>query len=226
MKEVQVFRNHVYKLNGVEPPRIENKSYLTDSEGKAVVSLSGTPVDLRLWATKKNFVPLHAMWAKQFQSDGDQIPDKFTFHLQHGTTIGGIVKNENGEPIEGVKVEVLDRAVEQSHVATLNTKPGKRPVMSHWLAEGESAVFTDKRGRWSLGNVSSDKSLVFDNNRGDRFFEDDTADRDLQTRFLLRLSHPKYVGDSKWGRLQFKQDITDESIRNQTARIVMKRGGS
>lgn len=225
MQDVQVFRNHAYQPKGVEQPRIENKTYLTDSDGKAVISLSGTSLDLRLWATKKNFVPLHAMWAKSFQSDGDRIPDTFTFQLRPGTTIGGLIKNEKGEPIEGVKVEVLDRAVEQLHALPLD-QPGKRPVMSQMLAEGESAVFTDKDGRWSLGNVSSDKGLAFDDNQGERFFDDDIVDRDPHTRFLLRLTHPDYVGGSKWGRLQFKQDITDESLRNQTATIVMQRGGN
>ncbi len=214
MKGVKVFRNHVYKLEGVERPKIENDNFWTDSEGTAVVTLSGTSVDLRLWATKKNFVPLHAMWAKQFQSDGEQIPDEFTFQLQHGTTIGGVVTNEKGEPIEDVTVEVLDRAAERFHVATINVKPGKRPMISQWLAEDESAILTDARGRWELGNVPPEKMLEFDN---------DTRDRHLRPRILLRLSHPKYVSDSKWGRLQSEQNITDELLRNQTATIIMKR---
>ncbi len=117
---------------------------------------------------------------------------------------------EKGEPIEDVTVEVLDRAAERFHVATINVKPGKRPVISQWLAEDESAILTDARGRWELGNVPPEKML-------------DIRDRHLRPRILLRLSHPRYVGDSEWGRLQSEQNITDESLRNQTATIVMKR---
>ena len=68
----KVFRNHVYKREGETRPKIENKFYWTNSKGEAAVALSGQSVDLRIWAAKANFIPLHAMWAKQFQSDGDQ----------------------------------------------------------------------------------------------------------------------------------------------------------
>ncbi len=111
----RVFRNHVFKPTGANQVpagarlvQIENKDYLTDAGGNAAVDLSGTSVDLRLWVTKAGFVPLHAMWAKQFQSDGDLIPEEFTFQLEHGTEIGGVVVDKEGEPTKGVKVEVRD----------------------------------------------------------------------------------------------------------------------
>ena len=161
LQGAEVFRNHVYERAGVERPRIENKVYLTDAGGMAVVSLSGTSVDLRLWASKEGFVPLHAMWAKQFQSDGDRIPKEFTFRLDRGTEIGGVVVDESGGPIEGVKVEVQDQTADRFATITPD-EPGRHPVRSYSLADGADAIATDEQGRWKLGNVPPDEDLVFD----------------------------------------------------------------
>jgi beta-lactamase regulating signal transducer with metallopeptidase domain len=229
LKGAQVFRNHVYKPKDSDRPKIENKNYLTDADGKAIVALSGTSVDLRLWARKTNFIPLHAMWAKQFQTDGDRIPAEFTFQLQLGTEIGGIVRNEQGEPIEGVKVEVMD-ATAQNPV-TLN-EPGKRPVRDCYLAEDEDVV-TDTQGRWKLGNVPPEESLVFTFN--DPFILNAAHDELSKPKLLVRLSHPDYTdvandahytnvnGWKEWGRLQQSQQVTHESLRDQSAVFVLKR---
>jgi hypothetical protein len=216
IKGVKVFRNHVFNPGGEERPKIENKDYRTNAKGEAVVALSGKSVDLRLWVEKNNFTPLHAMWAKKFQADGDQIPAEFTFQLEHGTRIGGIIKNEQGEPIEGVKVEVLDMTANSP--ATLPSKPGKRPVRSRWLAEGEDVV-TDARGRWKLGNVPSDKTLVKDHRRSGQLFPRILS----QPKIALRLSHPDYAYDKEWGKLEREQGVTHELLRDQTATIVMKK---
>ncbi len=221
LKGIKVFRNHVYEREGAERPQIENKDYWTDAQGKALVALSGKSVDLRIWARKANFIPLHAMWAKQFQSDGDQIPAEFTFQLQPGTVIGGIVENEEGEPIEGVKVEVRDQTVDGS--TRQPVVPGIRPVRDHYLAGGKEAVFTNAQGRWVLGNVPPERSLVF---RRDLL---PLMKRPKPPRIALRLTHPDYTGDHEWdslhkkGSLQVQQRVTHESLRDQTATIVMKR---
>ena len=101
------------------------------------------------------------MWAKEFQSDGDQIPAEFTFRLERGTEIGGSVVDEQGKPIRGVKVEVKDRTAEGFHYIHAQKKPGQRPVRPYSLAEGAEAIVTDERGHWKLGNVPPDKDLVF-----------------------------------------------------------------
>jgi hypothetical protein len=186
MKGVRIFRNHVYKPEGVERSKIESKSYRTDAAGKTVVALSGTSVDLRLWARKQNFVPLHAMWAQKFQTDGDHIPQEFTFRLERGTKIGGIVRNEKGEPIEGVKVEVIDETAKR-FAATPIGRPGQRPVRSYWF----DAIFTDAQGRWTLGNIPPEESPVFTKAAEDS--------RHPLQKITLRLSHPDYVDDSESG---------------------------
>jgi hypothetical protein len=221
MQGAHIFRNHVYKPDGTNQVKIENRNYLTDAEGKAVVHLSGTSVDLRLWATKTGFVPLHAMWAKEFQSDGDQIPKEFTFRLGRGTEIGGVVVNQQGEPIEGVKVEVRDRTAARFHLVPIEKKPGLRPVRSYSLAEGAEAIVTDTHGRWKLGNVPPDEDLIFVA-PGPAYPLLGPPEPLLEIELHLR--HPDYISDEiGWGDLQRRQGITLKSVRDQTAKIVLLR---
>ena len=181
----KVFRNHVYAKEGEIRPQIENEEYLTGANGEAVVALSGKTVDLRLWVAKSKYAPLHAMWAKKFQSDGDDIPKEFTFRLLAGTRIGGIVKNESGEPIQGVKIEVQNAAAQQP--LPPRPIPGRRPVPSAWLAEGDDLV-TDVNGRWQLDNAPPDKTEYYDPRFGRYVMHADT-----QPSFLVRLTHPEYT---------------------------------
>jgi hypothetical protein len=74
-------------------------------------------------------------------------------------------------------------------------------------------VITDAHGRWQLDNVPPDKVLVFD---------PPLAQNRLDLRIALRLSHLDYVNDKVWGGLQQEQGVTHESLRDQTATIVMK----
>ena len=216
-----VFRNHVYQPDGTDKPKIENQDYLTDADGKALIRLSGTSVDLRLWVRKTGFVPSHAMWAKQFQSDGDQVPEEFTFRLTRGTEIGGVVVDEKAAPIEGVKIEVKDQTAGRFHLIPVPKKPGQRPVRDVSLAEGEQAVVTDMRGHWRLGNVPPDEDLIFVSRvpAGNLF-----GPPEPPLEIVLHLSHPDYISNEVgWGELQRSQGVTLKSLRELTARIVLRR---
>ena len=64
--------------------------------------------DLRLWARKDGYVPLFAIWwLEKEPALAGEFPEEFTYHLQKGTILGGIVKNDDGQPIEGVKIGKL-----------------------------------------------------------------------------------------------------------------------
>jgi RNA polymerase sigma factor (sigma-70 family) len=221
MAGAHVFRNHVYKPDGTNQVKIENMDYSTTADGKAVINLSGTSVDLRLWAKKSGFVPLHAMWATQFQSDGDQIPMEFTFQMGRGTEIGGVVVSEQGAPIEGVKVEVRDRTADSFHLVRIEKRLGQRPVRSNSLAEGAEAIVTDARGRWKLDNVPPDEELIaVPPGPADRRLEPPKPPLEIE----LHLSHPDYISDDMgWGDLQHRQGITLRSLRDQSAKIVLIR---
>ncbi len=207
-----VFRNYVHMPEGAEQRKIENETYRTDAEGNTRVKLPGRNIDLRLFVSRQGFVPLHAMWAPQLQSDGHQIPDEFTFPMQSGTRIGGVVKNERGEPIAGVHVEVKDQTATQFHLSN-STAPGVRPVRSMWLAEHDNKVVTDDQGRWELDSVPADEDLRF--RRGERIA------LGLRPKLQLKLSHPDYESSETWGDLQSDREVDLKSLRDQAAVHVM-----
>ncbi|MCC7337106.1 MAG: hypothetical protein IT422_18595 [Pirellulaceae bacterium] len=206
-----VFRNHVFEFEK-DKAHIENQHYPSDASGKALVTLSGTSVDLRLWVTLDGYVPLHAMWAKKFHSDGDKIPDQFTFTMQSGTEIGGMVVDEAGAPIAGAIVEVQEPAVGGLAFGVGRDQPGIRPVRNHYLAEGETALITDVNGRWTLRNVPSDSQL------------DAPELLPLQQgpKLALRVTLPGQEKDERgYGRLQREQGISHASLRDKSAKFVV-----
>ena len=186
-----------------EQPFKGKRDYVCDARGQAVVELPQTFDDLRIWAGSDGYVPMFASWIQKFQVDGHLVPEEFTFQLPQGTLIGGFIKNEDGQPITGARVEVSrvwEGGIEE-------VKP--RPHISNRLATGSnyhiypSARITDAQGRWSLDNVPA-------------------AGDEIEVR--VSLSHPDYVDDLSWGGLQREQNVTTESLRTGTATIVMPRG--
>jgi hypothetical protein len=96
---------------------------------------------LRLHTRCDGYIPLFTHWEELDENP----PDTFSIKLTKGTTVGGIVKNEDGQPIVGAKVEVM---MVQDFRETQ-----KRTCYTHWLAEGDDARTTDAEGRWTLDNV-------------------------------------------------------------------------
>ena len=224
IRDVRIFQNYVRVIPDPNRSdtfaRIENATQFTDDSGMTKLKLADTPKDLRIWASRPGFVPLHAMWAKQFQSDGDQIPEQFTFKLVRGTKIGGVVIDEQGDPIAGVKIEVRDQTAFRFHEIP-PSKPGMRPVRSYSLAERDDALVTDSAGRWMLDNVPSNENLVFEVNDqdGPQF-----GPANPRHEIELRLSHPDYdPAMQEWGKLQSEQGITLKDLRTQFARLVINR---
>jgi len=176
-------------------PTKGNRDYICDDDGRVFVELPQAVDILRLWATAPGYVGLFANWGPKKQLNDVIIPDEFTFRLEKGTVIGGVVRNEDNQPIEGAKVAVM-----------LVTRPGDEvrnlPFPTTWLPEGSEARVTDAEGRWSIDNVPA----------GD----------DVEVRVLL--THPDYVSDYVWGKLQNEQSVTTKSLRERTGVIVMPRG--
>jgi uncharacterized GH25 family protein len=121
-----------------------NLDYICDAEGKVSVALPKEVQILRLWGSLDGHVALFANWGSGTDDVLPSLPEEYTFRLEKGTLIGGIVKNEDGEPIPGAKVEVM-----------LVDRPAlvERPVPNTWLATEDAALVTDAKGRWTLNNV-------------------------------------------------------------------------
>jgi uncharacterized GH25 family protein len=152
---------------------------------------------LRLWADHEGYVPLFVQWWPEQQPNGPEAPQEFTFKLTKGETIGGIVANDDAEPIQGATVEVMCD-VGDGRAAELSGKP----IVSIWLSSGSDAVKTDARGRWTLNNVPAGAKV----------------------RLTLKVSHPEYISDDIWGGIQKKQLISEQMLRDQIAIVTLTKG--
>jgi hypothetical protein len=149
-----------------------NRDFFTDPEGKAAISLPASLDILRLFAAKPGHIGMFANWDKNMTPDGHLIPETFTFRLEKGSTIGGTVVDEDGKPIEGVRISAM-----------LEIDPrrsdGKWPTWNSWLTNEDAHCVTRADGRWSLDNVPP-------------------ADVEV----ALMLQHPRFVSDYGWSRLK------------------------
>ena len=88
------------------PSRMPTGDYVSDEHGQVRVELPEDIYIFRLWARAKGYVPLFAHWEEDDNPE-KSLPAEFTFRLQTGTVIGGVVRDSDGEPIKGVSVEVM-----------------------------------------------------------------------------------------------------------------------
>jgi beta-lactamase regulating signal transducer with metallopeptidase domain len=204
LRDTSVFANVGSRESG--KPVIVNRKYFCDAEGWANVELPRQVELLRIWIRKEGHVPLFAQWWPDHEADARVIPDDVTFHLEHGTRIGGIVVDEHVHPIPGVQVEVQRVDVDHEFLVR-DVERAKRPLRDIWLAEDyrnntNRPRVTDANGRWTLNNVPA----------GD----------DVQV--WIKLTHPDYVGSRSWHALQQAEKPDMKRLRAETAQFVMHRG--
>ncbi len=104
----------------------------TDDEGRFPIKLSGeTTYFLLVVVAHPGFVPIELRWG------GSSVPEAYTLALPRGTTIGGIIRDEQGRPIAGARV--LPRLV--------GPGPG-RPASYASMGDEIAGALTDAEGRW------------------------------------------------------------------------------
>jgi protocatechuate 3,4-dioxygenase beta subunit len=90
---------YISMLNG--PSRKDG----TDAQGRCWIILPAQKMKyLRLIAKSDGHVSKVLEWRNA--ENGDVIPDTYTLSLDAGTTIGGIVQDEQGQPIDGVTLSI------------------------------------------------------------------------------------------------------------------------
>ncbi|WP_435019947.1 carboxypeptidase regulatory-like domain-containing protein [Tundrisphaera sp. TA3] len=108
----------------------------TDAQGSCSIDLpEAAPSYVSIGAKKDGFVPVSVEWRDQ----GDRkvsIPGEHTLALEKGTTIGGLIRDEKGNPVAGATVFVL--------VPSNDPREPGRPRPSIWDHEAK----TDAEGRW------------------------------------------------------------------------------
>ncbi|MFO7903866.1 MAG: M56 family metallopeptidase, partial [Pirellulaceae bacterium] len=87
------------------------------------------------------YAPFYGKWNNW--DANDMPPNEFTVRLKKGKTIGGVIKNEQGEPVEGVEV---------SFSFPYGENGMRRDDRTHCSARGTS----DADGHWTCGYVPAD----------------------------------------------------------------------
>jgi protocatechuate 3,4-dioxygenase beta subunit len=102
---------------------------------------------LVLTAFRDDYAPRILRWAVDH---GDDLPSNYTLALEKGITIGGIVRNEHGEPVPGAKVTL--QAGSSGYDASAR----------EWSAlnRDQFEVRTDGKGVWCCGFAPADLSDI------------------------------------------------------------------
>ncbi len=102
-------------------------------EGIATLNLPNDSTSLTMKATAPGRIPLEVRWQQK------SVPKEFAFTLSKGQTIGGIVHDERGKPVEGVTVEglvVSSRVADEGEVCpVIGGELGKTNAQGSWRAE-------------------------------------------------------------------------------------------
>ena len=173
----------------------KNRKYKTDANGVAPVELPRTYAIVRLWARKKPFVTMFSHWEKNELAGGGKLPDEYTISLERAVTASGRIIDAEGKPVAGVTIEVMADGGKP-------IKGDHRTGYNTWLAEEEDALATDAEGRWQINNVP------------------DNPDVELK----IKVSHPDYLCDERWGQFQKQAGITTDMLRNGTAVLKLCAG--
>lgn len=114
--------------------------YQTDANGDASVELPGQDIEsLQLLVWKDCHVTEGASWRSEVTKV--EVPAEYTFTLEKGTMLGGIVRDEAGEPIAGAEVTVNGRR--------------SFPDIPRWRSINDT-VTTDAEGKWLSRRVPKD----------------------------------------------------------------------
>ena len=105
----------------------------------------------RLWVSAPGYVTLFRNWDR-LSPPYPSIPAELTFAMSKAVTFSGQVVNEDGEPIEGVDVNISGEGTDQ----TPPVAPGFG--ISTWIVEDGK---TDSEGKWRCDNIPKHAKLRF-----------------------------------------------------------------
>lgn len=125
--------------------RINNKKShgTTDEQGLFIIASDQKKIDyLFVKATANDFVPMQIEYSPGVKTTG--IPKEYTLALEHGTSIGGIIQNEDGQPIENV-------------IVFLHVQP-KDKIEN--VSISDIKIETDAQGQWQYNTMPADPGRI------------------------------------------------------------------
>jgi protocatechuate 3,4-dioxygenase beta subunit len=156
-----------------------SRDLATDAIGRCTIRLPVAGAQyVNIEVSAPRFVPTYKAWNCQY---GEPIPERYTWPLEPGTTIGGTVRDERDRPIRDVRVCI--------RTPPLPAASG-RPELASWLLE----VRTDRQGKWKCDAVPArERQLGFLLVHPDYISDDDAVRsapieqlRDLAAAFVMK----------------------------------------
>jgi beta-lactamase regulating signal transducer with metallopeptidase domain len=118
----------------------------TDAKGRFEVDLPDRPVLFRISIELAGYGPYWTEWDSRQHPEVITIPRQFTAQLDKGWSVGGVVVDGNGDPVEGVEVRP-------------SITPKMRPGEAKDLRAG-TPVVTDADGTWLYESVPGSMSDI------------------------------------------------------------------
>jgi len=196
-------------LSYPSPSRPTNEwRFPTDARGVTTVQVPGTlgvSSYFSLAVSNTGYPMKSADWNAQSGSVRGALPAEYTFRLERGGVIGGVVRDERGKPMAGVKVLPWGngRAAYRQNSSSANVRE-----YSAVPRDEQAALVTDAEGRWLFTNLPADvTALSIDLLRPG-------GGRDIfATSEMVR----QYYGG-------YSEEISLEELRRTNAVIVLKDG--
>jgi len=139
---------------------------LTDAQGRYVLRIPAPPESARrqmdrfsVSANQRDYAPHAIRWTSDRGDVDERLPQAAAIKLEHGLTIGGVVHDDRGVPVVGVRVLLSGAGYRGFSVGTSEVKSHDYPEIDLQDKEHPAAV-TDSAGRWTFGHFPSDLESV------------------------------------------------------------------
>ena len=147
-------------LPGVKVRAWVKSSLETDNAGACSLELpkpGATSFSYRIALTKDGYVGKFITWSSSQHDRVEDMPGAYTVNLEKGVSIGGVVKNDKGEPVPGARV------ILSGPPSTVSGERERSVVAPNFHSER-----TDADGHWQFGDAPKDiRSLTFRVTQGD-----------------------------------------------------------
>ncbi|MBN2182382.1 MAG: carboxypeptidase regulatory-like domain-containing protein [Sedimentisphaerales bacterium] len=145
------------RINVEDGENVKSWEDKTDARGHCTIPLPEMQIKtFRIYPRKEGFVPLFILWSNE--SVPLIIPPVLNVSMEPCTTIGGVIQNEQGEPIEGVAVGVHYQTTDPDAAENVRVD-----VMIHNAHQTD--IKTDAMGKWSFdkmpANIDKNELRIF-----------------------------------------------------------------
>jgi peroxiredoxin/5-hydroxyisourate hydrolase-like protein (transthyretin family) len=141
-------------LAGVKVRAWAGSGLVTDESGNCSFPLPQAGAGrffYRIALSRQGYVPKYITWSQSQNDKVQDIPAQYTTGMDQGVTVGGIVKNENGEPVPGARV------IFSGPPPAANGQRERTAVAPNYCSER-----ADADGRWQNSEVPKDfRALTF-----------------------------------------------------------------